>query len=178
MTGCLFCNTVEKRTKLEKIYEDDTVLAVVHPRPATPGHIVVFPKKHYTILEQIPDYEISSIFSIVNKLSIAVFEATKSAGTNIIVQNGVAADQEVPHVSINIIPRREKDDLNFQWEPKQLTEEQLSAVEVKVKEAAKDIGQFETEKKKEAVKIDKKPEKIKEEKDKINYLIKQLERIP
>ncbi|MEE9525508.1 MAG: HIT family protein [Candidatus Woesearchaeota archaeon] len=176
---CLLCNTVEGKTELEKVYEDKEVVAVVHPKGAALGHVLIFPKKHYQIFEQIPDYEVEHLFSVVNKISIAVFEALGAAGTNIILQNGVAAGQEIPHVVVHIIPRSEGDDIDFQWESKQLTQEEMSSVELKLKEAVSDIGGFEKEKKKEPVKIKKKEATaIKEEDDKENYLIKQLERIP
>lgn len=179
MADCIFCNTVKGETKLEQLYEDDQVIVVIHPRPAVPGHLLVIPKNHYQIFEQIPDYEITHIFDVVNKISVAVFEGMKSAGTNIILQNGVAAGQEIPHVAIHIIPRKEGDTLDFQWEPKQLTQEQMSSVELKLKEAAGEISQFETEKKKQPVKIEKKQaSKLSDTDDKENYLIKQLERIP
>jgi len=179
MATCIFCNAVKGETKFRKIYEDAEVFAVAHPRGAAPGHILVFPKKHYQIFEQIPDYEITHLFSVVNKLSIAVFEGIKAEGTNIIIQNGVAAGQEIPHVCIHIIPRKQDDELPLQWKPKRLTEEQMSAVELKLKGAASEIGAFETEKKKEHVKTEKEETKIlKAEKEKENYMIRQLERIP
>jgi len=178
MSDCIFCNTVKGETKLDKIYEDKDMIAVMHPRPAAPGHILAFPLKHYQIYEQIPDYELIHLFNVVNKLSIAVFEGAAAAGTNIIVQNGVAAGQEIPHVVVHIIPRQEGDNVGLQWDPRQLTQEQMASVELKLKEAASEIGSFEKEKKKEAVKIEKKTEKIKAEEEKENYLIKQLERIP
>ena len=62
MTECIFCNTVEGKTKLERVYEDKDLIAVVHPRGAVAGHVLVFPKKHYQIFEQIPDYEVKHLF--------------------------------------------------------------------------------------------------------------------
>ena len=179
MADCIFCNAVKGTTKLEKVYEDKDLIAVIHPRGAVPGHVLVIPKAHYQIFEQIPDYELAHMFDVVNKLSIAVFEGLKAAGTNIILQNGVAAGQEIPHVAVHIIPRKEGDSLDFQWKPKQLTQEEMSSVEIKLKDAAGEIGGFETTKKKEPVKIEKKKtQKLKAEEEKENYLIKQLERIP
>ena len=177
-TSCIFCQTVKGKTKLEKIYEDEKIVATLHPTPAAKGHILVFPKKHYQIVEQIPDYEIGEIFKKINKLSVAGFEGVKAVGSNIIVQNGVAAGQKIPHVCINIIPRVENDGLNFQWQPKQLTEEEMSTVELKVKEETEKIGGFEKEEKKEPIKLEEKREKIKEEGEEESYLIKQLRRIP
>lgn len=176
-TSCALCQEIVKGK--QKIYEDDVVYAVLHPKPASLGHMVVFPKKHYQIIEQVPDYEFGHLFNIVNKLSTAVFEGAAAQGTNIIIQNGLAAGQNIPHVSVHIIPRRENDNLVFQWTPKQLSEEEMSAVELQLKEEAKGIGDFQKEPKPEPIKLEKKPEKIKPGlSDQENYLIKQLRRIP
>jgi len=118
------------------------------------------------------------MFNIANKLSSAVFEAIGAKGTNIMVQNGVEAGQLVPHFAIHIIPRNENDNINFQWQPRQLTQEEMSTVELKLKQGAESIGQFETEEKKEPVEVEKKVEKIKKKEKGENYLLKQLERIP
>ncbi len=171
------CAICELKKSKELLYEDKDVFAVLSPEPATFGHIIVAPKKHYQIIEQIPDYEFGYLFNIANKLSTAVFEGIGAQGTNIIIQNGVEAGQDIPHVAIHIIPRRENDGLNFEWAPKQLTEEQMSTVELQLKEGAKDIGGFQKEEKAEPIKLDKKPQKL-ELSDQENYLIKQLRRIP
>ena len=174
MSECKICEAIKEKEEL--IYEDKDVIAILSTEPASAGHIILSPKKHYPIIEQIPDYEFGHLFHIANKLSIAVFETVGCQGTNIIIENGVAAGQTVPHVTIHIIPRNENDGLNFQWNPKTLSEEEMSTVELKVREEAKSIGGFEKEKKKEAIKLEKKKEKISSEEE--NYLIKQLTRIP
>ena len=140
---------------------------------------VVFPKKHYQIVEQIPDYEFGHLMNVVNKISTAVFEGAGAQGTNIIIQNGLAAGQQIPHVSVHIIPRRENDNLVLQWDTKQLPEEEMSTVELQLKEETKNIGAFQKAPKAEPVKLEKKPEKVEPElSDQENYLIKQLRRIP
>ena len=173
---CVFCQAVKGKTKLEKIYEDDKIIGVLHPRPASKGHIIVFPKTHYNILEQFPDYEVGDLFKKINKISVAAFEGVKAQGTNIIIQNGVAAGQEIPHTSVHIIPRIENDGINFQWKPKQLTEEEMSTVELTLKKEAESIGGFQKEEKKEPIKLEKKPKKVLSDEE--NYLIKKLQRIP
>lgn len=179
MTECELCSIAAGKEKSERVYEDNNFIAVLSQKPAALGHIILFPKKHYQIIEQIPDYAFGEMFNIANKLSIADFEAVKANGSNIIVQNGVAAGQDSAHVSVHIIPRNENDGLNFQWQPKQLNEEQMSTIEIMLKKEAKPIGDFEKKEKKEPIKIEKKIEKIEVGKDKEeNYLIKQLMRVP
>ena len=131
-------------------------------------------------MEQVPDYEIEHLGVVANKISMALFESMRIQGTNIIIQNGVAAGQKIPHFILHIIPRIENDGLNLSWEPRQLSEEEMSTIELKLNEHTRNIGAFEIEKElpinldaKEKIKAAK---EVKEEKD--NYLIKQLNRIP
>jgi histidine triad (HIT) family protein len=124
------------RQKLNIIYEDDVVYGMLEPNPAGLGHIILMPKEHFTIIEQVPGMVSNHLFQIANKLSVATFEALGAMGTNIIVTNGVAAGQRSSHFLVNIIPRWEKDGLNFQWKTKQFNEEELSSVELQLRQFA------------------------------------------
>jgi histidine triad (HIT) family protein len=170
---CEFCEII-KSNKGKIIFQDEKIVAMLSPRPCCQGHIIVMPKEHFAIIEQVPDYLMGYLSRIVNKISIVVFEVFQAKGTNILIQNGVAAGQKTNHFMIHIIPRKENDNLNFQWQPKQLSEEQMSTTEIKLKEESSGIGDFEKEEKK-PVKVDNEIENIDKEE---NYLIKQLNRIP
>ena len=171
--ACEICELIGGRKHI--VYEDEKVVAMLSTRPAAMGHILVMPKSHYSIVEQAPDYIVNHLFKIVNKISMVVFEVLKVHGTNVIVTNGVAAGQRFNHFIVNIIPRMQDDGLNFQWQPKQLTEEEMSTVELQVKEQTKNIGGFEREPEK-PVEIEEKKEVLPADED--NYLTKQLRRIP
>jgi len=173
MTECKICSLI-KSEKSKKIYEDKKIIAILCPEPASEGHIWIIPKTHYPIIEQIPDYEVANLFDIANKISISLFETLQVQGTNIFVQNGVAAGQSFSHIIINIIPRMPNDKISLEWQPKQLTEEEMSTVELKIKDQIDIVGHFEKEKK-EPVKVDKKKETLSDEE---NYLVKHLRRIP
>ena len=172
--NCNFCEIINKKKDAKRIFEDEKALAILSPNPCCAGHILLMPKEHFSIIEQVPDYLIAHLSKITNKISIAIFEVLQAKGTNILMHNGVAAGQKTNHFMIHIIPRKENDGLDFQWQPKQLNEEQMSTIELNLKEAAKGIGDFEKEEKK-PVMLDKEIEKIDKEE---NYLIKQLNRIP
>lgn len=170
--ACAICDLIKGKKGM--LFEDEQIAIILAPKPAAPGHIILAPKVHAPILEQVPDFIIGKLFDKANKVSIAVFETLGAEGTNIIANNGIAAGQTANHFLLNVLPRRENDGLNFAWQPRQLSEEEMSTIELKLREESKDIGIFEKEQ--EKPKEEKKPEKIEDEGE--NYLLKQLERLP
>lgn len=174
MTNCPICETV--KAKQGMLFEDEQIAVLLAPNPAVPGHVILVPKQHAAILEQVPDFIIGKLFDKANKVSISVFEALGAEGTNIMVNNGITAGQTINHFTVNVLPRRENDGLNFTWQPRQMSEEEMSTIELKIKDEAKSIGAFEKEKPKP--KVPEKPEEIKEDDEEENYLLKQLERLP
>src|SRR3989344_3953125 len=138
--ACVVCQIVGNNIPSKKIYEDEFAMAVLDVNGANPGHCFVMPKNHYPIIEQVPDAEIGRLFQVSNKISSAIFESLGVQGTNIFVANGVPAGQTVAHFTINVIPRKENDGVNLQWQPRQLSEEEISTVELKLKEQAKNIA--------------------------------------
>ena len=136
---------------------------------------MVVPKEHFTILEQVPDFITGHLFSIANRISTAIFERMRVQGTNIIAENGIAAGQKIAHFAINVIPRSDNDGLGFNWEPVQTSEDELSTVELQLKEESKDIGDFEKEKK-EPIKADVSKEVIQSSEE--DYKLRQLRRMP
>ncbi|MAE43295.1 HIT family protein [Candidatus Woesearchaeota archaeon] len=178
--SCLLCQIIGNKIPSYKVYEDDLTLAVLDVNGANPGHCFVMPKEHYPIIEQVPDDVLGNLFIVANKISSAIFETLKVQGTNIFVRNGVPAGQTVAHFMVNVIPRQENDGVNLQWKPKQLSEEEVSTIELKLKEEIKNTGVQKIEK-------TEKPESAPKEvvtqstpaiDDEDDYFMKQLRRIP
>ena len=168
---CQYCDSIAKKERV--VFEDDISVIMLHPSPAMPGHVIALPKQHFTILEQTPDDIIRKLAALANKASTALVNVLGATGTNVIVENGTAAEQQVPHLSINVIPRVDGDGMNFQWHPKKISEEQMSLIELQMKEQTKSLG-VEAEKK-EPLKMDEpKSEPVK----KGDYLTRQLKRRP
>jgi histidine triad (HIT) family protein len=133
------CDICEQLKKNKAIFEDETVAVFMPEQPAAPGHLLVVPKQHFAIFEQLPDKIAAELFSKSRILLLALFEGMGAHGTNFIIQNGTAAGQRQPHVGVNLIPRWENDGLDLMWKPKQLSEEEMSTVELRLKQEAKNI---------------------------------------
>ncbi len=122
---CTICDSENNKNVL---FEDDSVKVLLALSPSTSGHIQIFPKKHYTILEQVPEEDLGKLMSYANKMSMILFELFKVHGTNIIINNGVPAGQKLPHFSVDVIPRRTDDGLKLDWELKQASPESLESM--------------------------------------------------
>ena len=174
--SCIVCQIIENKIPSKKIYEDELVMAVLDVNGSNQGHCFVLPKNHYPIIEQVPDKEIGRLFQVSNKISSAIFESLGAQGTNIFIANGIPAGQTVAHFTINVIPRKENDGINLQWQPKQLSEEEMSTIELKLKEQTKNIGYFEKEEKK--TKIEHPKAEFLSDEDEEGYFEKQMRRLP
>ena len=170
---CQYCDALKAKEWV--VYEDDTAAVMLHKSPAMPGHLLVVPKEHFTIMEQTPDAVVRKLAVLSNKASTALVQVLGASGANLIIENGTGAEQQVPHLSFNIIPRVEGDGNNFQWQPKKLSEEQMGLAELQLKEHTKSIG-VEPEKKEPIMLDEAKPkgEAVRES----NYLTRQLRRLP
>ena len=125
---CIFCQIIGGKVQSKKVYDDETVIAVLDVNPANPGHILIMPKEHYSIMPQIPEEEIGHIFLVAKSLSNTSLRALEVQGSNIIVANGVVAGQRAQHFMVHLIPRKENDNLNFQVPQKTISEQELQKI--------------------------------------------------
>jgi histidine triad (HIT) family protein len=109
--NCVFCKIASKEIPAKIIHEDEDTICILDINPASEGHILVYPKKHYMIMPHVPDDILSNMFKNVKLMSHTLLNTLQCKGTTVFVANGVAAGQKAPHVLIHVFPRRENDDL-------------------------------------------------------------------
>ncbi len=110
-SGCVFCEIVEGTRDARVVYESDSVLALIDPRQANPGHVLVIPKEHFPDIYALSAEAGSEIMRAVILLSRAVRRAFELDGLSIWQSNGRGAHQEVPHVHFHVHPRKTDDGL-------------------------------------------------------------------
>ena len=105
----IFMQIVEGKIPAKTVYEDDQCMAILDINPMARGHILLFPKKPYVILPQIPEGELDHLAIVCKKLSQLLLKGMRAQGTTILMHNGAAAGQRLQQFLIHIIPRREGD---------------------------------------------------------------------
>jgi histidine triad (HIT) family protein len=103
--------------------------------PINPGHTLVIPLKHYEDLLRMPPVEVGRLHSIVPAIAKAVMLAVKADGFNIGQNNGIAANQIVPHVHVHIVPRFQDDSPDGKWPARRVApNEELVELAYKIKQ--------------------------------------------
>jgi len=180
MGDCRNCKAVKEHANV--IYEDAVCIATLPGNGATLGHIKVFPKQHSHMLEQFDDDISVQLLSVATQASMAVFEAVGAHGTNIIINNGISGERE--HITINVIPRKDGDKLDFMWKGKQSSQDDLEKVKAKLIAHTQFLG-YQIAKEPHAkqaktpeVAAKELPKETEEDDDSDDFLIRQLDRIP
>lgn len=103
--------------------------------PINTGHTLVIPTRHYDTLLHMPVAEVSRLYSIVPAVAKAIVSAVGADGFNVGQNNGIAANQIVPHVHVHIVPRFDYDSPDGKWPARRVASlEELEKVAGKIKQ--------------------------------------------
>ena len=100
-TECPFCNLPEK----DVLARTDMAVAFYDRFPVSPGHVLVIPEDHVGSLLELPEKDLTELWSLVAYIRNQLTEQYQPAGFNIGINEGIAAGQTVAHAHIHIIPR-------------------------------------------------------------------------
>ena len=100
-----------------------------------PGHTLLMPIRHYETILQMPSVEVGKLYSLVPAFAKAIMSAVRADGFNVGQNNGIAANQIVPHVHVHIVPRFHDDSPDGKWPARTVSsEEELLKIALKIKE--------------------------------------------
>ena len=136
MEDCIFCKIISGEIPSTTVYEDDDVKAILDVNPAARGHVIVLPKKHAADVFSLPDEDLSKAICVAKKIAVALKEAYKCDGVNILQNNGEAAGQTVFHLHIHVIPRFEGDTISVKWKQGEMPSD-LDVIAGEIKECLK-----------------------------------------
>lgn len=116
-SNCIFCKIIAGDIPSRTIYEDDEFKAFLDVSPASKGHTLLVPKKHYVDLYDIDEEVAARAMKLAKKLGTHMTKVLECEGLNLLQNNNEAAGQTVFHFHMHLIPRYEgtknKDILNW-----------------------------------------------------------------
>jgi len=122
---CIFCKIANGVIPAQALYEDDQFKVILDRGPASKGHALVLPKKHFDNVFSMDEDYTGKVLTIAAKVARAINEEFGCDGMNILQNNNEAAGQTVFHFHLHIIPRYRDDKVNLVWEPGEITDGQI-----------------------------------------------------
>ena len=103
---CIFCRIVAGDAPASFVYRNDLVSAFLDVRPVTPGHTLVITNQHTRLIGDVPVETRDVLFRVAVRLADAIRGAKLGAeGIDLLLADGEAARQEIPHAHLHVIPR-------------------------------------------------------------------------
>lgn len=113
MPETIFTKIIKGEIPSVKLYEDDLCLVILDLNPVEKGHALVIAKEPYPTFLDCPTETLSHMMEVAKKVAAKQEDVLSCQGTNILINNGKASGQEVPHLHIHVIPRYEGDGQKF-----------------------------------------------------------------
>jgi len=109
---CLFCKIVAGDIPVEKLYEDEDVIALWDIAPQAPQHFLVIPKEHISGPASVTtgnEQLVGKMIRVAGELA-----AANNIGDNfrLVMNNGEEAGQTVFHIHLHVLGGRA-----MQWPP-------------------------------------------------------------
>ena len=100
----IFAKILRGEIPSQKLYEDESALAIMDVMPQTTGHCLVIPKAPSRNLLDVSDETLAAVMPVVAKLARAAKGAFDADGVRIAQFNEAAAGQTVYHLHFHILP--------------------------------------------------------------------------
>jgi histidine triad (HIT) family protein len=132
---CIFCSIISGQEPCVQIRRENGILVLMDKYPINPGRALLMPTKHYETLLEMPPEEVGKLYSMVPTVARAIITAVNADGFNVGQNNGIAANQIVPHVHIHIVPRFNDDSPDGKWPSRMVaTYHEITRIAQKIKD--------------------------------------------
>ena len=132
---CVFCKIRDGEIPSMRVYEDDRTLAFMDINPLNSGHCLIITKTHAPTLWESDPADLQAAIAAAQKVAVALNDAVKPDGINMLQANGAAAFQSVPHYHLHLIPRWNNDGKGFDWPLVPGDRSQIQAIGQRLREA-------------------------------------------
>jgi diadenosine tetraphosphate (Ap4A) HIT family hydrolase len=110
MADCIFCAIALGTAPASVVFADDRYLAFMDIHPAQLGHVLVVPRRHAPLLADLSAPEAEALFGLARRVALALgHSGLPCDGVNLLLNDGAAANQTVPHAHVHVVPRRRGD---------------------------------------------------------------------
>jgi len=117
------------------VFRDQLWAALLDIRPVSPGHALLIPLHEAQFLAELPAPTLAAMGDRLARLTAAVKAASGAPAVNVVVNDGPAAGQEVPHAHLHVFARFPDDGKRLSWPATPYADGEFAAWAAKVRAA-------------------------------------------
>ncbi len=118
MTDCIFCEILQGTAPAQFVYRDGVCAAFMDIRPVNPGHVLVVPLVHASLITELDEASTRHMLWVAQQVDEALRKSgLRCEGVNLFLADGRAAGQDVMHVHMHVIPRFHGDGHHLRFSP-------------------------------------------------------------
>ena len=104
---CILCSVNEKRPNVPNLTVAESELSIVSVNlfPYNPGHLIIFPKRHLTDLEDLTEDEVYDMHRLRSKSIKVIKKAWRAESFNTGFNLGKHSGGSIEHIHEHIVPR-------------------------------------------------------------------------
>lgn len=101
----IFARLIAGELPASMVYQDTRCVAFMDINPMSPGHVLVVPRRVVATLAELDAPTRAHLMEVAVRIGQAQRQVLGSLAQHVLVNDGKAASQTVPHVHIHVIPR-------------------------------------------------------------------------
>lgn len=125
---CIFCKILKGDIPCNKVFEDDSFIAILDAFPGNEGHVLIIPKSHYENIFDIDEQTLKNAYGLAKKVAFALKSSLGAEDINILQNNGELAGQTVNHFHIHVLPRYKDDKVIIKSEPVEIEKNKIEQI--------------------------------------------------
>ena len=130
MESCIFCDILAGKLPASMVHQDEICSVFMDIQPVNPGHVLVIPNDHAAYLADLEEDTGAHLFRIAQRTAAALrVSGVQCEGVNFFLADGEAANQDVFHVHLHVIPRFPEDGFGFRFSPSYFTRPERSELD-------------------------------------------------
>src|SRR5688572_13948652 len=126
-SACSFCDLLGGKGELSVAASGALTVALMDAFPVAAGHVLVVPRRHVTSLDDLTPDEGVALWDMTHLMARRV-RARHAPAVNLHLSDGAAAEQDVPHIHMHVIPRHADDSVSIELPGQQVSRDELDRV--------------------------------------------------
>jgi histidine triad (HIT) family protein len=113
---CVFCDIVAGRLHSEILFEDERTVAFLDNTAVMEGHTLVIPRRHAADIWTVSEDDAAAVMRTVHRMAGVLRDVLEPDGLTLFQANRPAGWQDVFHLHVHLVPRRDGDPLHRPWQ--------------------------------------------------------------